>query len=321
MKLSFRQGVVKCQTDIAGNPAFLQKHSMSGDYIDLIVAPTPTIVTFAHLQSDYLIEESKAISKAWGPFIAVGQTQYLYWDLDILTGTLTRGFTLVPPLSGQTLPHSPVVDTHFFDLLKGTMQVWDGTRWKIKIRCFAAIYNSSAVIIPFGLGSQIGVSNTNIGAGSVLFGKDNRPLRHSDGTLVTSEDELIVGRNSSSNVRFDAALIFAEATESIPMFTLVSYINEDQVARASYMQTSRQIAGAVIEDLYPGEVGKIITHGRLSYEQWAWPSSSIGKPLFCSLNGEITLTPPPTGISQQVGLVQNTQTIVLNIMMPIIISP
>ena len=64
-QLTFRQGIVRYQTDTANNPTILKKN---GAYIDLIVSPDPTVLTFAHFAVDYLFDELLSVSQAWGPF-------------------------------------------------------------------------------------------------------------------------------------------------------------------------------------------------------------------------------------------------------------
>lgn len=319
MKLNFKQGIVRHQTDIANNPVFLQKHNLSGDYIDLMVQPDPTILNFAHGDANYLVEESKTVQFAWGPVIPLGQTQYLFWDLSLLDGTLSRGFTLLPTIITSTQPNSPAIDQHWFDLNSNQMKVWNGQKWVVKVRLFAAVYDSSAILNPYSVGSQVGLNNIQCDSGNIVYGKDNKPLRHSDGTLFTTSEQAIVGRNSSSSVSFDAQVVHAMATEFMSKFSLVSFTAPDKISLASHININRQVNGIILEDLHLDEIGRVITHGRITNEMWTWLAADIGKPLFCGPSGEVTLTPPPMGISQQVGIIQDYDTIYLNIMTPIIL--
>lgn len=319
MKINFRQGIVRYQTDLASNPAFLQKHSMSGDFIDLMVQPDPTIINFAHGTADYLVEESRTVIKAWGPVVPLGQTQYLYWDLSLLDGTLSHGYTLLPIIITSSQPSSPTIDQHWFDLGSNQMKVWNGVKWQVRVRVFSAVYDSSAILNPYYVGSQVGLSNVDCDSGNIIYGKDDKPLRHSDGTLFTSSEQATVGRNSSSSVSFDAQVIHAMATEFMSEYSLVSFSAPDRIELASHTNVNRQVNGIILEDLHLDEIGRVITHGRITNELWSWPAANIGKPLFCGPSGEVTLTPPPMGISQQVGIIQDYDTIYLNLMTPIIL--
>lgn len=319
MKINFKQGIVRRQTDIANNPTFLQKHSLSGDFIDLVVSPDPTILNFCHGDTNYIIEENKTVLNAWGPVQPTGQTQWLYWDISLLDGALTRSHTLLPLLITSSEPLTPQIDQHWFDLTAKQWKVWNGSKWLVKIRCFAAEYNSTATILPYPVGSQVGLNNVETSAGNIIYGKNNKPLRQVDGTFLTTEDSLIVGRNSSSPVSFEAQIVHAQATEYIPEFYLVSFSGPDKIALASHTNITRQVNGIVHEDLHLNEVGRVITHGRIRNELWSWPTASISKPLFCGPSGQVTLTPPPMGVSQQIGIVQDVDTIYVDLMTPIIL--
>lgn len=313
MRLSFRHGIVRCQTDYTGTPTFLRKSSLGGEFIDLIISPDPTIISIAHQGANYLIEETKTITHAWGPFAPHGITQYLYWDISFLDGSLTRSFTTLPPMITPNQPVNPAKDQHWFDLSEMTMKVWNGSKWIPKIRLFAATYDSNAIIIPFPVGSQIN-KHQEVNSGNIIFGTNNKPLRNNDGTFVTTESDLKISHTSSENVKFEAAQLFGEAVEPIPKFHLVSYVNFGKIALASSAQPNRQIHGIVQEDLYATEVGHVVANGIVRNDQWNFASTSAGKPLFCSANGEITLSPPAVGISQQVGFVYDKDAVFMNLM-------
>lgn len=323
MKLPFRQGLARWQSDISGSQAFLQKASLTGDYISLFVNPDPTIFTAAHGHSDYLIEETRSVPNAWGPFQAVGQTQYLYWDIGLLDGVITRGFTLLPPHNSQTAPVNPAVDQHWFDTVNTTMKVWNGSKWLTKVRVFAAIYNQSAqiLLIQTTFGSQVGL-NVPCNAGHILLNDIGNPLRDRDGSLLTTESSLLVSRSATSPIKLESAIIDVEAVEYVPAFYLVSFVGRHKAALASSNRIDRQVGGIVLEDMYPGEVRRVVLNGNITYEHWQtasgyWPEAAIGRPLFCGPTGEVTLTPPTTGLVQQVGLVFDIDTITLNIMQAI----
>lgn len=310
MRLDFTQGIVRCQKELNGNmPKFLQVNNNSDGFIDLVVAPDPTIIVFAHRTKNYLVEEKEGIEEAWGPFPALGQTQYLYWDLDFASGALSRGYTLLNPAISTVAPASPQPDQHWFDTVHHVMNVWNGSKWLEKIRVFAGTYDQSAVLAPKLTGTQVGLDHLSIYAGGVLLGTNSSPLRDVDGTFLTTETEMVVARTASTNVRFDAAVNYARALESIPKYHLVSYSGIKSVVLASYLQTSRQVCGIVREHLYPGETGHIILSGPVKNDAWSWTTEQIGQPVFCGPSGQVTLSPPPTGVLQQIGIISDVDEI------------
>lgn len=320
MELNFRQGILKRQSDITNTSIFIQKTSLDGRYLDLIVSPDPTVFTISHLSSNYLLEETRTVEKAWGPMEPTGDTQYLYWDVSLLDASLTRGFTLLPPAISSTEPVNPQPDQHWYDLESNVYKVWTNGRWQTKLRCFAATYDRNANIIPFPIGSHVNITNGNFTAGNIILGKNNKPLRDSDGTFVTSESNLIIARTSAEAVKFDSVLAFAEAVENIPKYSLVTILPRRKVVLSSFLRTDRHIHGLVSSDLNPGEVGQIISNGVVRNEQWNFSEQSIGKPLFCGPAGEITLTPPISGILQQIGYVYDTDAICLNFYAPVVLT-
>lgn len=317
MKLQFRQGIVRTQIDIAGTANFIRENGSDNRYIDLVCDNGPVVFTLAHANNDYLVEINKTFAKAWGPVQAVGQTQYLYWDISLLDATVTYGFTVVYPYYGPTAPTSPQADQHWFDTTNKLMKVWNGSKWNIKLRVFAGVYNNSAVVIPNSRGTQVGLNNS-CDAGNIILGRNNYPLHDADGTFVTSESKLVIGHTSSETVRFEAAMLYAQATETIPEYSLVSYVAPRKVKLATYLDTNLMVNGIMTQNYFVGDVGNVISNGLVRNDQWTFNLADIGQRLFCGVNGEVTLTPPPTGVVQEIGYVYDIDTIYLNIQQPII---
>lgn len=315
MKLKFRQGIVRHQSDIAGTATFVRKNGQDGAFVDLICDNGPVQFAIAHFGTDYLFEILATVPKAWGP-IQNNRTAFLYWDVSLLNASITYGVTYLSPYISINAPINPTTDQHWFDTTLNAMKVWNGRAWTAKLRCFAALYDSSAILTPKSIGSQIGVPNGNFDAGFVILGKNSYPLRDSDGTFITTESNLIVANNSSEDVKFDAALQFAEALEFIPEYSLVSYTAPGKVSLSSFMNLTHQVNGMVRRDAWTGEIVKVFSHGVVSNQQWSYTTNQIGLPLFCGLHGEITLVPPPDGISQMIGYVYNTQSIYMAILTP-----
>jgi PKD repeat protein len=318
VKLSFRQGIARYQTDVSSNPVFIQRSAGAGNFIDLIVSPDPTIIVFSHHEANYIVEESKSISSAWGP-INNTQTTYLFWDINLLTGAVTRGTTLFPPMYTGTPPSSPIVDQHWYDTTENVMFVWNGSKWIEKIRVFAGYITSAAIIHPYRIGSQAGVLGDFEG-GNIILDAYNKPLRQSDGTFVTSSTDLIISNNSAKKVKFETEVLNGMAAEPIPKFTLVQMRAGRQIVTGRSGDFMSRIAGIVTEDLYQSEVGYVIPDGLIRNEQWNFPSNKVNRPVFCGPNGEVTTAPPQTGVCQICGYVYDTDAIYMNIMAPIILD-
>lgn len=331
MKISFRQGIIRHQSSLSA-PSFLVKGSTTANTVDLIIAPEPTQITFAHLGTNYFFEENRSIEGAWGtdaigsvngPLQANGMTQYLFWDVNINSATLTRGWTAVAPVVSTIEPSNPVDDMHWFDLTTTCMKVFKKLNpnapgaWIQKIRVFAGIYDSLGHIIPYTVGSQVGLDNGNYSTGGIILGANQRPLKQSDGTFVTTDSDLIVYQSGGTNIKMDMAVAVGTASEEIPKFRCVTMLPGRQIKLASFNNTTELVSGIVTEDLHQEEAGQVITSGIVRNEEWEWSASDINKPVFCGLYGEITRTVPVVGIVHHVGFVYDTDSIYFHLYSPV----
>lgn len=319
MKVTFRQGIARCQTDVNANSTFLQKSTTSG-YIDLVVSPDPTIIIFAHKGGTYVFEEVKTVRNAWGPLTGSG-TQYLYWDVNLLTGELTRGFTPYSPIHAGVAPPEPDIGQHWFDAINTTMKVWEVPgRWVEKVRVFAGYVTSGSVIKPYGLGSQVGLDG-EFEAGNILLDAYYKPLRQSDGTFLTSATTMAVPSMSTRRISFETEVTQLMATEYIAKNQLVRVQPGRRCALAQSLDYTSRVLGIASEDIYLGEIAPIVTYGLIRHELWTWTKDQIGKPLFAGPTGELTLTPVLRGVHQKVGMVYDTDAIFVRIEPPILLDP
>ena len=311
-QLTFRQGIVRYQTDTANNPTFLKKN---GSYISLIVSPDPTVITFAHFAVDYLFDELLTVSQAWGPFSG-GTDYWLYWDVNLSTGLLSRSYTTVQPIVRATAPTNPVTtDQHWFDTISNVMKVWSGSRWVEKVRVFAAKYVGGAVIIPYETGSQIAVNKKTF-AGHVLFDETDVPLKIykniSQFTFLTTETPMASQFHRIINFRLETVINQATAREHVPIFYAIAYYDPNVVGLASSTTPNYPAIGVSSEDMPTGENRSFMTKGFVTYDQWNW-TDAPGTRLFVGSAGEITAAVPQNNSIQQVATVVDSQTIFIDI--------
>lgn len=317
MKLTFRQGIARHQTDVNGNPTFLQRSAANGQFVDLIVSPDPTVIVFAHRDGTYIVEELKTVSQAWGPVSSA--TTYLYWDVNLLSGALTRGVTLHPPLYTSAAPSNPLIDQHWFDTVENVFRVWNGAKWIEKVRCFAGHVTSGAIIHPQRTGTQAGLVGDFEG-GNIVLDSMGMPLRQSNGCFVTTVTWLNVVNLGTVTARLDAAIMNGMAAEELPEFSLVQLQKGRRMVLARSTDYRTRVSGIVVEDLYEGEVGRIVSIGVVKNSGWSFPDSTINRALFCGPTGQVTTTPPTTGVMQQIGFVYDRDAIYLNIQQPVILD-
>jgi PKD repeat protein len=309
VKLSFRQGIVKHQTDANGNPIFLQNGS--GQFIDLVVSPDTTVVSFAHRSSTYLIEEVKTVKNAWGPITGTG-TKYLYWDVNLLNGEVTRGVTLLPPIYTSSAPTSPLPDQYWFDTVENVSRVWNGAKWVEKIRAFAGYITSNSIIKAARIGSEAGITGT-FDAGFLVLDSFGMPLRQSDGSLLTTVASMKIVNLGTTTARLEQPLMSAMAAEEIPMYSLVQLKRGRKMVLARSTDYTTRVAGIVASDMYEGEVDNIITTGVVKNQNWSFTDDQISKPVFCGPTGQVSITPPTQGVNQIIGFVYDTDSIFMSI--------
>lgn len=317
MKIAFRQGLVSYQKDGLNQPQFLQASTTSG-YVAFDVSPTPTVVTFAHGGSNYLQVFDVDVPAAWGP-LQPGVTNYLWWDIDILTAEVTFKISLVEPINSFVEPANPVFDQHWFDMNTTTMKVWNGSKWLPRIRVLAGRVPSGSIslLVSATTGSQVGL-NGEVEAGYVMLDYLLKPLRTSVGEFLTSKAPVHIKATSGTSGILAVppnAFIPIRASEPIPRFSLVYFSGEDTVGLASSnpaLTIPKTPIGIVQEDLSADEVGVVTQSGEISWDQWDW-SAHMGQAMYCGFNGEVTPVRPSGILAYRVGFVKNRTTILFQV--------
>jgi hypothetical protein len=314
MKIPFRQGIVRYQTDTSQSPSFLYRE-ISGNYISLYVSPISTIITFAHGDVDYLLEESCTIIHAWGPFVT-GNNYYLYWDINVATGMRTFGYTNSAPLYGSPKPVHPVNEQHWFDLNTNTMFYWSGMRWVECIRVFAGSYLQGANLYQNIVGSQIG-NNTEINAGFILFDDNEKPVRRArldgKGKFLTTESQFYSDKAATTTVSFETVMHYATAREDLAAWNIVTYVDADGIGLASNLDIHHRPAFGLLREGLPfGSIGAIVTKGYVTNLTWNW-TEAASTILYLGPLGTLQVNPPGIGFIQQIATIVSPNTIFVNI--------
>lgn len=315
MQISFRQGIVRYQSDVAGNPTFLRRTFQSGNtFVDLIVSPNPTLVAFADGTEDYLFEERETIPQAWGPF-SDNQDYWLYWDIDLQTAVRTFGATTLEPITSSREPFRPQQDQHFFDLRDFTQKVFIGRRFTRRIRVFAAKLENGRVLKPFGLGTQVNI-NSPVRAGFILFDNDDDPVQKAGqfnrGKFLTTDSPLATQFTGAANFRLESLVITARSAQNLPAYTCVRLVDSQTIAAAAPAFFNTPAIGVLNQEATIGSINRIVTSGTLVDENFNF-NLTPGTPLFVGSNGLITPTPSQQFSIQQIGRIIGPKTILIEV--------
>jgi hypothetical protein len=312
MKLNFRQGLVTSPAK-DGNPKYLVSN---GVYVELVATPNaPVIVAVTYASANYLINETATSSQAWGPFSG-SAPYYLYWDINLATGVITRGYTLLAPITSSLTPVSPASDQHWYDLNTFIMKVWNGSIWETTCRVFAGYYSGGTNFTHYPFGTQVGLgpyTSNNVSAGYILRGSDGTGIKTVDGSFLTTASPVTVDQgNYSTPIELD---VQAVAAEPIGAYYCVCVKTLGTISVADGADPTYPIVGIVDVPLVANDPAKIISEGTVYNPNWTW-DLNLGKVLYADTGGNVgalTQTPPlPAGIvSQQVAIILSGTVILL----------
>lgn len=318
MRIPFRQGLVRFQTDVAGNATFLQRTQQGGDtFVNLVVSPTPLLCAFADGAEDYLNEEQQSVAQAWGPFSPGTTDYYLYIDLDTRTGVRTFGATEFEPIYSRSEPILPSQGQHWFDLRDFTMRVRVGPRWSRRVRVFVGVLENGTVLNPFRRGSQANL-NTAVRAGFLLFDNDDDPVQKAGqfnrGKFLTTDSPLASQLTGAANFRLEGLITTAKSAQNMPAFTCVRYVDDQEIGAAAPINFGPTDAcvGIINREATIGSVNRIVTRGYVTDENFNF-NLPAGTCLFVGTAGLITSAPPQQFSIQQVGRVVSPKTILIEL--------
>lgn len=293
MRLNFRQGIARARS-ILGVPDFLN-YNNTFSTVDVNITTPWLIATAAFKDKNYLLEERANQSQSWGPFAWDPKwgaqppvvTYQLYWDINLATGAVTKGYTPWAPTYGTTASLAPRIDQHWFSTTDNIMYVWDSTAWRQTCRVFAASFGPGTQVITHRhFGSQVGIVGSFL-AGYITYGEDLKGVRLDDGTFLSSATDLIVNTGRySSPVNLEASSTAMIAAEPIPAFSCVTNSDLSEISLASSADVNAYPIGIATKEAALGEGVEFIAEGVLYNDQWDW-DFSLGKDIFCAVDGTL----------------------------------
>ena len=325
MKLNFRQGIVKAPV----NPVLPDFLAYNGGTNSISLTNTTLVrATIAQADANYLIEERNQVSSAWGPLVwnsAWGTdpgtyTFYLYWDVNLASGHVTRGFTPLESTYSTVEPADPATDQHWFDTDAVEMKVWNGTAWVKKARVFAGTWAGGNNITEEDFGTQVGLDfggdmSTWPDHGYILYSMDLNGVRGADGTFVTTATSVSTNHgNFSSPIRLELMSSTMLAAEIIPALSCVANVGDDTAILASDTDVDKRPIGLTTVDALIGEAVDVVTNGIVYSDQWDW-NIALGKDVYCGPTGELVQGPSADvlGAKIRVGTILSPTSILVDV--------
>jgi hypothetical protein len=308
MRIPHTQGIIKTQHDESNRPSFLR---LNGQYVSFVADSASTLMAFADGNVNYLVEEKITVPNAWGP-IQSGVRQYLYWNVDRVTGLVTRGMCANDVVIGSVAPNGAVDGDHWFDLSTNKMKVYRNGFWRIVYRVFAGMVSDTGQLTVQTPGCQVGVGGT-VNGGYILLDMDMRPIRASDGRLVTTDDNLRVNIGSYSDpISLEGATVAMSADEVMPAYTFVSMSRFGAVSAASHL-LGKYAIGFIDVPVVVGDAVTVRSGGYVKNEAWNFPEVMAGKPIYLGENGAIVYDRPAEPTCQILGWVVDATTICVSL--------
>ena len=304
MKIPFRQGLVNFARTGENQPAYM-KVNASRNYVDLVSAKTSVVVAFAHGKSNYIYTEPVSIDAAWGPIY--GTKQWLYWDVDMLTGKRTFGMTDKAPVYAPTAP-TRAVGQHWFDTINTTMKVWNGNIWAPAVRVFAGTYDGTTLAFnPAGTQANL---RSPVAAGRIIFDAHGKPVRKSNNEFFTTEDNFLVHGETTSTVNLEQGSQVGFANEPIPAYSVVRFTDIGKISLAKYDDLENVALAISTTSVNTGEIGSLIFSGVVTNAFWGF--TEVNAPLWVTGAGEISQVEEQNGKKAPIGRVLSPTSILFN---------
>jgi hypothetical protein len=308
MRTDIKQGIVTAQQ----SPDFIFP---SGNSFGFNATVQPIVISFSNGGSETLYVENERITKAWvGPFPR-DIDHWLYWDLNT-DGIRTFGNTTVEPYKFNPKLNNPKLDQHWYDHKTNQMKVWDGKKWVIKLRVFAAKVVSGRSVIPYKIGSQI--NNTLTKKSGVSIFSDNKIIKNNEQfkplTPITSETKIITDDYIS---KIEKEQIVLKTQKVYPKYTAISLNNQDSFIQIASVEAEPCFALLTESTTRNGKVF-YIRRGMIKDHYFERFKASEGDVLWLDVNGGLT-----TSINykhkfiQKIGKFVTSDTVIINIEHPL----
>jgi len=189
---------------------------------------------------------------------------------------------------------------HWFDTASNIHYVRTLNVWTPVLRVFAARLQSATTFISLSInatsgdfaGTQIG-DTSDVFTGRVLFDEAGKPIRRTDGTFFTTEDQFFANQSRVDGLRLESNVVRAQSVAtSMAEFSVVAWTGDGQIDVAQYSDVGSTVVGMLTENVSNTEIGGVIVQGTVTNPSWNWTATTtIGAALWV-VSGQLVTTDP-----------------------------
>lgn len=285
MITTFRNGIVSYQA-IGNTPTFITKTNTSTYFATLVTSSKDFAITMAHGVAEYLVTFYNSETNAWGPFTGT-DTNYLYIEVDTLTGQVSFGSSIVPITYGTVYPLTPVSGECFFDTNSMKTFMWTGASWVNKIRVYVGEVSSSTVV---GYTGTVTGSLVPYTTGPIIYSSGGRAVLKHDKTFFTFSEKFFINNIPFGTSSLEQSAVAVRANNNLAANRFVKINSMGTVDYAQPVDVGVNIIFMLTEPLNIGEVTYLPVGGVVNNSSWSW--TSIGADIYVGENGVLSLTDP-----------------------------
>lgn len=285
MFTNFRNGILSYQA-IGNTPTFLTKTNSGTYYASLVTSSKDFAVTMAHGVAEYLVTFYNNETNIWGPFTGT-DTNYLYLEVDTLTGQVSFGSSTVPITYGTVYPLTPVSGECFFDTNSMKTFMWTGASWVNKIRVYVGEVSSSSVV---GYTGTVTGSLVPYSTGPIIYSSGGRAVLKHDKTFFTFSEKFFINNIPFGTSSLEQSAVAVRANTSLAADRFVKINSMGTIDYAQPADVGVNIIFILTEPMSIGEITYLPVGGVVNNSSWSW--ASIGADIFVGENGVLSLTDP-----------------------------
>lgn len=309
MRISFRQGIIE------KGDGYLQ---LDIGQVSLLGETYPFSCTIAHGSSNYTHEEN--VDAVRWVVDNSNLVKYLVIEIDLLTGEASYISSFFGVYYADEYPSSSAEFEYFFHTIYNKMYKSVQNNWIEVLAIFVGEVDEYG-IIEYDVGSQVGI-NLNTGdyiESSYILHDGDTVVKINNMELATNSTNMLILDNYLHNIKPEINKLYGYAEYFIPEGYCISIFGDNSIKLATNSIDSVACHGISIKQSSSQEINEYIKFGFLTSDNFSFSEDPM-TPLFVGESGQPTTVVPQTNMLQKIGYVLSTDTIFVDIQIPILMG-